>query len=347
MAKKGGEADALRQLKEQLKTKELGRLYVFYGEEQFLKRYYLDKIRDLVVDALTESFNYHAFHAENFDIQSFGDAVESFPMMAERTLVTVDDVSPFDLDSAGREAMARILRDIPDFSTVVFSFETVKWKPDRERKELTQAFQSAQIVEFAKQSGRELVAWVSRHFAGEGKRISNELCQYLIDMTDGTMTSLLGEIQKVCAYSDAPEICQADLDAVVEPVLDALVYQMTDALGRKNYDQALEKLRTLLKMQTEPLVILGAIGSHFRRLGRARPLQDAGRGCAELARASGTSDYPAPWMMETSRRFSGEFCRRAAELVMETDYKMKTSFDDPQRLLELLVVQLAQEAERG
>ena len=37
---------------------------------------------------------------------------------------------------------------------------------------------------------------------------------------------------------------------------------------------------------------------------------------------------------------------KAAELVMETDYRIKTSFDDADRLLELLILQLAQEARR-
>ena len=32
---------------------------------------------------------------------------------------------------------------------------------------------------------------------------------------------------------------------------------------------------------------------------------------------------------------------------METDYKMKTSFDDQERLLELLILELAQEARNG
>ena len=41
------------------------------------------------------------------------------------------------------------------------------------------------------------------------------------------------------------------------------------------------------------------------------------------------------------------FCGRAVEMVLETDYKMKTSYDDPQRLLELLVLQLAAEARHG
>jgi len=32
---------------------------------------------------------------------------------------------------------------------------------------------------------------------------------------------------------------------------------------------------------------------------------------------------------------------------METDYRIKTSFDDPERLLEVLILQLAQEARNG
>ena len=51
--------------------------------------------------------------------------------------------------------------------------------------------------------------------------------------------------------------------------------------------------------------------------------------------------------MEAARRFKPEFCARAAELVLETDYQMKTSFDDSERLLELLILQLAQEAKHG
>ena len=52
-------------------------------------------------------------------------------------------------------------------------------------------------------------------------------------------------------------------------------------------------------------------------------------------------------IMDAARGFSAAFCARAAELVMETDYRMKTSYDDSERLLELLVLQLAQEAGHG
>ena len=94
-------------------------------------------------------------------------------------------------------------------------------------------------------------------------------------------------------------------------------------------------------------MILGAVGGHLRRLGVARTLLDHGVNAGELARLCGMQDYAARKAMEAARRFSSAFLGKAAGLVMETDYQMKTSFDSQQRLLELLILALAREAKNG
>ena len=348
MAKKSDTGGGLQELKQALKNKNLGRLYFFHGEETFLLHHYLGQMKKQLLDPLTESFNFHRLDNETFDIRSFADAVENLPMMAEHTLVQVDDIDLFKLGEADRTKMTEILSDIPDYCTVIFTYLTVSWKPDKRLKKLWEAVdKNANVVEFAKQDQRDLVAWITRHFAARSKRISNDLCVYLIDITGGTMTALAGEIDKICAYSGADEIRKSDIDAVTEPVLDAVVFQMTDLLSAGRYDKALNKLQQLLKMQQEPLAILGAVGGHFRRLGAARTLLDRGKSAYDLQKLYGIPDYPARKTMEAARRFSADFCRKAALLVLETDYQMKTSFDDSQRLLELLILQLAQEARHG
>ena len=348
MAKKDKEVSMLQELKADIKSKNPGRLYIFHGDEKFLLHHYFDQIRKLLLDDLTESFNYHKYNGENFSLQSFVDSVEGFPMMSEHTLVVVDDVDLFKLPEGEREKIGETLSDIPDWCTVIFTYETVNWKPDKRIKKLWEPISAnGMIVEFEKQNQRELISWVSRHFLARGKRIYNDLCAYLIDITDGTMTSLSGEIQKISAYSGADEIKKSDIDAVTEPVLDAVVFQMTDLLSEGNYGHALVKLQQLLKMQQEPIQILGAVGGHFRRLGAARTVLDSGRGSGDLMKLCGLGDYPARKTMDAARRFSAAFCARAAELIIETDYRMKTSYDEQERLLELLILQLAQEARRG
>ncbi len=337
--------NSLQALKAAIKEKKLDRLYILHGEEVFLLNHYLQQIKKLLIDELTESFNYHRLTDETFELRSFADSVENLPMMAENTMVQVDDIDFFKLNESDREKMVAILEDIPEYCTVVFTYETAQWKPDKRLKKLWAAVEeNATIVEFPKQEQRDLIAWITRHFLAAQKRISTDLCAYLIEITGGTMTALSSEIKKICAYSGADQICREDIDAVVEPVMDAVVFQMTDLLGQKQYGKALQKLQQLLKMQQQPLAILGAIGGHFRRLATARTLLDNGRPAAELAKLYGVSDYAARKNMDAAHRFSPEFCQKAVQLILETDYRMKTSFDEQERLLEMLVLQLAQEA---
>lgn len=348
MARKQEQGNALQELKTAIRQKMPERLYFFHGEESFLKQHYLEQLRKLLIDELTESFNFHKLTGETFSIQTFADGVENLPMMAESTMVLVDDVDIFKLGEADREKMAEILSDIPEYCTVVFTYETVAWKPDKRLKKLWDAVSTkGAVVEFPRQEQRDLIPWITRHFHSRGKRITPELCAYLIDITGGTMTALGSEIGKICAYSGADEIRKSDIDAVTEPVLDAVVFQMTDLLSQKEYGAALQKLSQLLKMQQEPLAILGAIGSHFRRMGTARTLLDNGRTAGELAKLCSINDYAARKTMSAAGRFSARFYRRAAELVLQTDYGMKTSLDAPERLLEALILQLSQEANNG
>ena len=342
------DADMLQELKTDIRAKKLRRLYFFHGEEGFLLHHYLEQIKKQRIDELTESFNFHRLTAETFDIQTFADAVENLPMMAENTMVQLDDIDLFRWDESERNKIAEILSDIPDYCTVVFTYETVEWNPDKRFKKLYDAVNAhGTVVEFAKQEQRDLIPWITRHFAARNKRITPDLCAYLIDITGGTMTALSGEISKIASYSGADNICKSDIDAVTEPVLDAVVFQMTDLLGQGAYGPALVKLRQLLKMQQEPIAILGAVGGHFRRLSTARTLLDNGKSSSELQRLyAPMGDYPARKTMSAASKFSGRFCARASELILETDYKMKTSFDDQDRLLELLILELAQEARR-
>ena len=347
MAKAKTDTSGFDRLKGAIRSKNVDNLYFFHGEEAFLLNHYLEQLRSLLLDELTESFNYHRLTAENFDLQSFAEAVENLPMMAEHSLVQVDDVDPFKLSEDGRNRMVQVLSDIPEYCTVVFTYGTVPFKPDKRLKKLWEVVEKyATIVEFAKQEQRDLIPWVTCHFSAKGKRISNDLCAYLIDITGGTMTALSGEIEKICAYSGAEHIKKTDIDAVTEPVMDAVVFQMTDLLGQGQYAAA-TKLQQLLKMQQEPIAILGAIGGHFRRISAARTLLDHGKQASELMKLYGLGSYPAQKTMDAARRFRPGFCKKAAQLIIRTDYQMKTSFDDADRLLELLILQLAQEARRG
>ena len=69
MAKQPVAGNGLENLKTAIREKNVGNFYIFHGEETFLLHQYMDKLRKLLVDPLTESFNYHRFTNENFDVR--------------------------------------------------------------------------------------------------------------------------------------------------------------------------------------------------------------------------------------------------------------------------------------
>ncbi len=342
MAKKQ-ENGGFEQLKNDLKQKSPARFYVLYGEEDYLRRYYAEQLKKQLLDELTEDFNFHRLTTENFSLQTLSDSLEALPMMAERSMVLVEEVDLFELPESDRERLTAMLADVPEYCCLVLTY--TDFKPDKRKKKLWDAIEkNAVLAEFRYQSESDLRAWIARHFRALGKQIAPELCTYLLQQCGLSMTRLDGEIQKICAFSGAETVVRADIDAVVEPTLDAVVFQLTDALAQRDFGAALERLQVLLKMQTEVIPIVAAVGAQMRRLNAAKILQTEGKGAQELASLCGIAPYAAGKTMTLSRRFSERFCRQAMLLCCQTDYQIKTSYDTPERLAEMLILSLAEEA---
>ena len=103
-AKKGAvsKSAGLDELKADLKAETLKNAYIFYGEETYLRQSYLDQVREALVPAGFEEFNYHRLGGKGLSMQALQEAVEAMPMMAQHTMVVVTDLDIFKLDMSAR-----------------------------------------------------------------------------------------------------------------------------------------------------------------------------------------------------------------------------------------------------
>ena len=140
-AKKGAvsKSAGLDELKADLKAETLKNAYIFYGEETYLRQSYLNQVREALVPAGFEEFNYHRLGGKGLSMQTLQEAVEAMPMMAQHTLVTVTDLDIFKLDMSARGAFIEIISDIPEYCTVIFIYDLVAYKRDGKMKKLVAA----------------------------------------------------------------------------------------------------------------------------------------------------------------------------------------------------------------
>ena len=335
------DAAGYQKLRSDLSAGTPGNLYLFYGEEAYLREHYLEELKKIVLTDGMDAFNSHEIPAKDMSPQHLEEVLDSLPMMAPRTFVQVTDFDLFKAGEKDREQYIQLLQNLPDYVCLVFVYDLIPYKGDARTKLAGVLKQHGVLVNFARQETKELVKWVRRRFRALGKDVTPSLAEELIFLCGDLMTNLVGEIEKIGAYTKGERITRQDIDAVATPQLDAVVFRMTDAIGAGNFDQAARVLGELYQMQEVPIKILWSLGRNMRQLYSARLAMERGRGAAYVAELWGLRSFQAEKLMGAARRFSLPWCRRAVVRCGETDLAMKSTGQDEQQLLTNLLLELS------
>lgn len=338
---RGGGYEALRAA---IKAGVPANLYIFYGEERYLLQTMARQLKELLIPGGFEEFNYHRLTGKGLTVQELAETAEAMPMMAEHTLITVTDMDIFKLDESQRTALIDLLGDFPPYCTLVFLYEQVPYKRDGKMKKLCAALNEyVQEVEFVQQERSDLLKWLKRRFAATGHDIDQTAADHLLFTCGSLMRGLIPEVEKIAAYAGHERITVEDIDAVAEPVLDARIFDMTNAVTARNYDRAAAILADLLRMQTEPIAILAALGKELRRLYTARLALDGGKDRIWLKELwSMSSDYPAKLLLQAAKNVDHDWCRQAVKRSQTLDRRMKSQRNmDSEGELKLFLMELA------
>ena len=341
MPPKKSDHSSLKALKGQLKTKELGCLYVFHGEETYLRDYYLDRAREALLPPGTEDFNFKVLEGKEVDVREITATADCLPMRAERTLVLVRDFDLFKMNEADRQVLLDYFADLPEYLCLIFLYDTIEYKPDARTKMAASLKEHGLVVDFPRQEQGDLVDWIVRRFKATGHDIDSESAKHLMFLCGDLMHNLASEIGKIGAYAKERRITRKDIDALATPQLDAVVFQLTDHLSAKNYDKALGTLSDLLHMQEAPQAILGALGRYLRQLYAARVALEERRTVDDLAALWKMHPYPAGKLMTAAQRVTLPWCREALSKAAQADLAMKSTGNAPGQVLTDLVLSLA------
>ena len=330
---------AYQKLKQDIKEGTIGTLYVFHGEETYLRDHYLKQMKEKLLPAGMEEFNLHTLNGKDFDVKTLAQMVDCLPMMSARTMIVVSD---WDIYKGDRDALAEVLSDLPDYLCLVFVYDLIAYKADARTKLAAVVKEKGSVVAFDRQSQGDLVSWIARRFRALDRDISSEDARYLIFLCGDLMTTLASEIGKIGAYARHHRVTRQDIDAVATPQLDAVVFQMTDAIAAGNFDKAAEVLGDLFHMQEKPVALLAALGRQLRQLYTARLALEEKKGVPYLMELWGMkSSYPAERLVGAARRFSLAWCRWAVIRCGQTDLAMKSGGGDGEDLLTSLLMELA------
>lgn len=338
MARKSNGPDLVKELKEAISSGTPGRLYVFHGEETYLRDYYLNQLKDKICGGMAD-WNLHQFDGKACTAEALTEAVNSYPAFGGGALILVRDYDIFHPDEKMAAAAAELFPSLPDYACVVFVYDTVEYKPGGKSAISKLIYDCGKVIEFTRPDTQALIKWIIGHFKALGKVCTPQSAEYLIYLCGGLMTNLQPEIDKIGHYCSGDTITKSDIDAVATPTVEAVIFDLTDAVSARKTGRALMILDDLLSMKQEPVAILAMLSRSMRQLYAARLFADAGHSSIDDLMEISDIRYPfiARKMMDFASGMSTAALRGAVIRCAQSDMALKSSGGNKNIILETLL----------
>ena len=324
------------QLKEQLKKNIFQSAYLFYGEEQFLKKYYLEEIQKKLIPPELQMMNLTVFEGKVIPANQIIESMEMLPFMGDKRLVIVKNSELF---TSGRkndtELMCDFIPNIPPTSCIIFVEDTV----DKRNKVFKLMHSKKFTVECGPLKENDLLIWIKREFNRKNKSIDNKTGIYLIRIVGTSMENLANEIQKLIDYvEERRDITPKDIDDICIKSLDAHIFDLVKAMGYKKVDKALEIYSNLILIKEPPIRILSMLTRQIRLILQVKYLYDKGFGSKDISEILKQPYFVINDCLKQSQLFTMEKLQEAIEDCLQTDIDIKTGKMDGELAVEMLLL---------
>ncbi len=310
-------------LENDLKNQNLHGIYVFYGEEKYLQQEYLRKIKKIFGE-LSLGINYILLDENNID--TLISDIETPAFGYEKKLIIIRDSNLFkkDCKSPMKEKFKKYVSEnmdiINEAVVIVFIEETVH------KMDLYKTVEkNAVIIETKELKPIEIKNRLKRICAMYKVQISDQNLNYLIETAGTSMQDLINEIRKLIEYAgENGEIKKEDIDKLTIKEIQAIIFDLTDYLGTKNTEKALEVLNNLI-YNKEPLQkIIITLYNHFRKIYLTKLALKERRDLVEVL-----SLKPNQVFLTTKYRKQAEYFKEKEILqilkeLIDLDYKSKS-----------------------
>lgn len=259
------------ELEKELKENKLNSIYLLFGEETFLLESSLKKIKKIFGEILP-GINY--IQIDDTNIEELIPDIQTPAFGYEKKLIIVKNSGIFRKE--GRKQTNKIkelkqkvykyfednIQEIKDGNVVVFI------EDDAENNELYKLINKEGIVcNFEKQTQGQIIKRLKAIFSAYKVDIDEQALKYLIDSCGNGMQELINESRKLIEYAgENGKIEKNDIDLLCIKEVNAVIFTLTDSLGKKDIKTALNTLKNLIYNKEPIQKILVTLYNHFKKL---------------------------------------------------------------------------------
>lgn len=307
-----------------IQKKQFSPAYLLYGEDEFRKEDVLRHLIDAAVEPATRDFNLDQRRGAELDAESLASLLAMPPMMAERRVIVIRDVTALRRES--RAALDRYLAS-PARDVLVVLTAPADAKTDRAIAQLVDA------VDCAPLHGGQVPKWIAARAQKLGTSITAQAAELLQDAVGTELSQLAIELDKLAAYCAGGEIDEVAVAAVVGVRREETLGHLLDAVAQRDATRALALVPGILQQpKTTAVFVVMTLTTQMLALaaGRALGLRSFNDYMALLKRGSSNltgrswTEAVGSWT-KASDRWTAADLDYALAVLLQTDLALKSS----------------------
>ena len=326
--------------------KKLSGGYLFYGEEDYLKRHYLLSARkETVCDG--DVFNHIIINSEHYTPEYLSSVIEALPVMADKKLIEINSLHYSSMTENELEQFCAVVERLPEYEYNVLIVYTEPDELDEGRKssasaELKRLSSVLKPVCFEGQTPSKLADWTYKHFVKELIIAPHDLITKLVNICGGDMYTLSNEIDKLCCYIKAQgrdRLTEEDVNTVCSERKDIAEFEFANAILDGSTDRAFNVLSEMKKSKEKPEIILSGISKTIGDLFIIKTMLGDGYSLDFISKKMAYHSYKVTLYAKSASKTDIGVLKALNERCYEADKLIKSTSADAYAILERLAVE--------
>lgn len=335
----------MKTVDEDIKSGNFKQIYLFYGEEGYLKKQYRDKLKNALCASEDSGMgglfggasggndmNFTAFEGKDTNPKEVIDLAETLPFFADRRVILIENSGFF---KNACDDLADYLAEIADTTHILFVEDEV----DKRSRMYKAVKKNGKIVEFATQSEELITRWILSRLKKEGKNITGSVMQLFLSKTGTDMGNIDRELEKLICYTLDKNVIEAeDVEAIATEQTTNKIFDMVNAIAEHNQRKALDLYYDLLTLKEPPMRIMYLITRQFQILLNIKDMSRKGLDQQTMAQKAGIPPFAVRRNVTQAKGFTLEQLKDALKEGVELEEAVKTGQMNDQMAVELFIM---------
>lgn len=328
-------APSVLEIDKQLKQKKLLPFYYLFGEDSYSLSTALESIEKFVQPFITSDFDKETFYGENQTVAGVLSLASTFPFGSAKKMILLKQAEKL----KDKKDLLAYIKSPADFTVLVFlhdgAISNGESEPYKTLAQLGYIFEAKEL------KGKNLIDWLISEAEKNGKSLTYENAQLLVDIVGESRNLLEAQLQKIFLFlEDKKDITIDSIRGLSTSLKEYTIFDLQNAIGKKDKNNSLKIVFNLYKNGTEPLRIIAMLNKYFTSLARLNELIKNKVSEQAIARIVSTHPFYLKEYYNARKVYSDKDIANAFTALLKADISLKTTSIDDQTLLSLLIAEI-------